>query len=119
LREAAYGLGANQWQVVRRTVLPAGIPGIMTGAILAMSRAIGEAAPLLAVMGGVISTTSSLTSLMDKSPVLPVLIYRWAQDENPAYENLSAAAIIVLLVFLLLMNSVAVIIRYRAERKNW
>ena len=118
LREAAYGLGANKWQVVRSTVLPAGLPGIMTGAILAMSRAIGEAAPLLAVMGGVISTTTSLTSLMDKSPVLPVLIYRWAQDENPAYENLSAAAIIVLLVFLLLMNAVAILIRYRAERKT-
>ncbi|MFN9878959.1 MAG: ABC transporter permease subunit, partial [Planctomycetota bacterium] len=59
LREAAYGLGANKWQVVSTTVLPSALPGIMTGAILAMSRAIGEAAPLLAVMGGEISTTTS------------------------------------------------------------
>lgn len=118
LREAAYGLGANKWQVVSTTVLPSALPGIMTGAILAMSRAIGEAAPLLAVMGGVISTTTSLGNLMDKSPVLPVTIYRWAQDENPAFENLAAAAIIVLLVFLLLMNSVAIFVRNRAERKH-
>jgi len=118
LREAAYGLGANKWQVVSTTVLPSALPGIMTGAILAMSRAIGEAAPLLAVMGGVISTTTSLGNLMDKSPVLPVTIYRWAQDENPAFENLAAAAIIVLLVFLLLMNSVAILVRNRAERKH-
>ena len=117
LREAAYGLGANKWQVVSTTVLPSALPGIMTGAILAMSRAIGEAAPLLAVMGGVISTTNSLGNLMDKSPVLPVTIYRWAQDENPAFENLAAAAIIVLLVFLLLMNSIAILVRNRAERK--
>jgi len=118
LREAAYGLGANKWQVVSTTVLPSALPGIMTGAILAMSRAIGEAAPLLAVMGGVISTTNSLGNLMDKSPVLPVTIYRWAQDENPAFENLAAAAIIVLLIFLLLMNSVAIFVRNRAERKH-
>jgi phosphate transport system permease protein len=118
LREAAYGLGANKWQVVSTTVLPSALPGIMTGAILAMSRAIGEAAPLLAVMGGVISTTNSLGNLMDKSPVLPVTIYRWAQDENPAFENLAAAAIIVLLVFLLLMNSIAIFVRNRAERKH-
>lgn len=118
LREAAYGLGANKWQVVSTTVLPSALPGIMTGAILAMSRAIGEAAPLLAVMGGVISTTNSLGNLMDKSPVLPVTIYRWAQDENPAFENLAAAAIIVLLVFLLLMNSIAILARNRAERKH-
>lgn len=118
LREAACGLGANKWQVVSTTVLPSALPGIMTGAILAMSRAIGEAAPLLAVMGGVISTTTSLGNLMDKSPVLPVTIYRWAQDENPAFENLAAAAIIVLLVFLLLMNSVAILVRNRAERKH-
>lgn len=118
LREAAYGLGANKWQVVSTTVLPSALPGIMTGAILAMSRAIGEAAPLLAVMGGVISTTNSLGNLMDKSPVLPVTIYRWAQDENPAFENLAAAAIIVLIVFLLLMNSVAILARNWAERKH-
>lgn len=117
LREAAFGMGATRWQVVRGAVLPSAIPGIMTGAILAMSRAIGEAAPLLAVMGGVLGTSTRLGSLMDKTPVLPVTIFKWAGDENQGFENLSAAAIIVLLVFLLLMNSVAIFIRYRYEKK--
>ncbi|MEM7783397.1 MAG: ABC transporter permease subunit [Planctomycetota bacterium] len=117
LREAAYGMGATRWQVVRSTVLPSATPGIMTGAILAMSRAIGEAAPLLAVMGGVLGTTLQLSSLMDKTPVLPVTIFKWAGDVNDGYENLSAAAIIILLVILLLMNSVAIWIRYRYEKK--
>lgn len=117
LREAAFGMGATRWQVVRSAVLPSAIPGIMTGAILAMSRAVGEAAPLLAVMGGVLGTTNHLSSLMDKTPVLPVTIFKWAGDENQGFEHLAAAAIIVLLAFLLLMNSVAIFIRYRYEKK--
>ena len=117
LREAAFGMGATRWQMVRGAVLPVATPGIMTGAILAMSRAIGEAAPLLAVMGGVLGTTNGLGSLMDKTPVLPVTIFKWAGDENAGFENLSAAAIIVLLVVLLLMNSIAIILRYRFEKK--
>ncbi len=117
LREAAFGMGATRWQVVRGAVLPSAIPGIMTGAILAMSRAVGEAAPLLAVMGGVLGTTNQLSSLMDKTPVLPVTIFKWAGDENEGFEHLSAAAIIVLLAILLLMNSVAIFIRYRYEKK--
>ncbi|MEM7453118.1 MAG: PstA family ABC transporter permease [Planctomycetota bacterium] len=118
LREASLGLGATRWQTVRGTVLPAAIPGIMTGAILSMSRAVGEAAPIIAVMGSVAGTTTGLTSLMDKSPVLPVMIFRWAGEENPGFEHLSAAAIIVLLVFLLIMNSIAILIRYRHEKKQ-
>ncbi len=118
LREAAFGMGATRWQVVRGTVLPSAIPGIMTGAILAMSRAVGEAAPVLAVMGGVLGTTTGLSGLMDKSPVLPVTIYRWALDENEGFEHLSAAAIIVLLVFLLVMNSAAIYIRNRYEKRQ-
>lgn len=118
LREAAFGMGTTRWQMVRSTVLPAATPGIMTGAILAMSRAIGEAAPVLAVMGGVLGTTSGLTGLMDKTPVLPVTIYRWAGDENEGFEHLSAAAIIVLLLILLLMNSLAIYIRNRFERNK-
>jgi phosphate transport system permease protein len=117
LRVAALGMGATRWQMVRGAVLPVAIPGIMTGAILAMSRAIGEAAPLLAVMGGVLGTTSGLGNLMHKTPVLPVTIFKWAGDENAGFENLSAAAIIVLLIVLLLMNSIAIVIRYRFEKK--
>ena len=117
LREAALGMGATRWEAVRNVVLPAATPGFMTGAILAMSRAVGEAAPVLAVMGGVMGTTNGLTNLMDKSPVLPVLIYKWAGDENAGFENLSAAAIIVLLLMLLVMNSIAILIRNRYEKK--
>ncbi len=117
LREAAFGMGATRWQVVRGAVLPSATPGIMTGAILAMSRAIGEAAPLLAVMGGVLGTTNHLSSLMDRTPVLPVTIFKWAGDENQGFEHLAAAAIIVLLAFLLMMNSVAILIRHRYEKK--
>ncbi len=118
LREAAFGMGATRWQVVRGTVLPSALPGIMTGAILSMSRAVGEAAPIIAVMGGILGTTRGLSNLMDASPVLPVTIYKWSSHQNVAYENLAAGAIIVLLVFLLLMNSVAIWIRYHFERKQ-
>ena len=114
LREAGFGMGATQWQVVRNVVLPSATPGIMTGAILSMSRAIGEAAPVLAVMGGVLEF--KMSNLMDKTPVLPVTIFKWADHSNKGYENASAAAIIVLLVLLLLMNSVAIFIRYRFEK---
>lgn len=117
IREAAFGLGATRWQVVRKSVIPAAMPGIMTGAILAISRALGEAAPLLAVMGAVVST-SGLTSLMDKTPTLPVTIFRWSHDENHYFENNAAAAILVLLMILLLINSIAILIRYRAEKQR-
>ena len=116
LREAALGMGATKWESVREVVLPAATPGFMTGAILAMSRAVGEAAPVLAVMGGVLVTTNGLTNLMAKTPVLPVTIYKWAGDENVGFEHLAAAAIIVLLILLLLMNSVAILIRSRYEK---
>ena len=116
LREAALGMGATRWESVREVVLPAATPGFMTGAILAMSRAVGEAAPVLAVMGGVLVTTNGLTNLMAKTPVLPVTIYKWAGDENVGFEHLAAAAIIVLLVLLLVMNSVAILIRSRYEK---
>ncbi len=116
IREAGFGMGATRWQVVRKTVLPAATPGIMTGAILSMSRAIGEAAPVLAVMGSLLTKTR-IESLMDQAPVLPVTIYSWAGDENPGFENASSAAIIVLLVILLVMNSIAIFIRNRYEKK--
>ena len=116
LREAGFGMGATRWQVVRSVVMPSATPGIMTGAILSMSRAVGEAAPVLAVMGGVLEY--NMSNLMDKTPVLPVTIFKWAGHSNPGYEHSSAAAIIVLLGLLLLMNSVAILIRYRFEKRN-
>jgi len=116
LREAGFGMGATRWQVVRSVVLPSATPGIMTGAILSMSRAVGEAAPVLAVMGGVLEY--NMSNLMDRTPVLPVTIFKWAGHSNPGYENSSAAAIIVLLGLLLLMNSIAILIRFRFEKIN-
>ena len=116
LREAGLGMGATRWQVVRSVVLPSATPGIMTGAILSMSRAVGEAAPILAVMGGVMDY--QMTSLMDKTPVLPVTIFKWAGHSNQGYEHAGAAAIIVLLGLLMMMNSVAIYIRYQFEKRQ-
>lgn len=118
LRQAAYGVGATRWQVVRHHVLPAAIPGILTGTILAVSRAIGETAPLLVVgASGYISTRPD--GFFDKYTVLPVQIYRWtglAQDE---FKNgLAPAGIIVLLVVLLAMNSFAIVLRQRFSARN-
>ncbi len=118
LREASMGLGATRWQTVAGVVVPSALPGIMTGTILAMSRAIGEAAPIIAVMGGILGTTRGLTNLMDPTPILPVTIYKWSGHQNVQYESLAAAAIIVLLLILLLINSASIAIRYWFERKS-
>lgn len=117
LREASYGLGATRWQTVQKIVIPSATPGIMTGTILALSRAIGEAAPILAVMGGIISNVGGPDNLMDNCTALPIIIYKWAKDAMTGFHNLSAAAIVVLLLLLLLLNSVAIVIRYRSEKQ--
>ncbi|MCM2371959.1 PstA family ABC transporter permease [Aporhodopirellula aestuarii] len=113
LREASYGLGATKWQTVRNVSLPAAIPGIMTGAILAMGRAIGEAAPILVVLGATVAKNSGPQNLMDTVVTMPVLIFHWAGDPQFTYQQLAAAAIIVLLLILLLMNSVAIYLRQK------
>ncbi|MEZ6087668.1 MAG: PstA family ABC transporter permease [Pirellulaceae bacterium] len=117
MRDAGLGLGCTRWQMVRTIILPASIPGIMTGAILAMSRAVGEAAPLLAVMGGIVSKRTGPENLMDNAAAMPITIYKWARDDNPGFWELSASAIIVLLCLLLTMNSFAILLRYWAEKK--
>lgn len=117
LREAALGMGCTRWQMVRTAVLPSALPGILTGAILATGRAVGEAAPLLAIMGGVISQRTGPSNLMEDVTAMPILIYKWAGEPNDGFQDLSAAAIIVLLAFLLLINSVAIFTRYRLEKK--
>ncbi|MBB3205277.1 phosphate transport system permease protein [Rhodopirellula rubra] len=113
LREASYGLGATKWQTVRNVSLPAAIPGIMTGAILAMGRAIGEAAPILVVLGATVAKNSGPQNLMDTVVTMPVLIFHWAGDPQVTYQQLAAAAIIVLLLVLLLMNSLAIYLRQK------
>ncbi len=115
-REAALGLGATTWQTTRNVCLPAALPGIMTGAILALGRAIGEAAPILVVLGAAVAKNSGPENLLDNAVTMPVLIYNWAGRQQVEYQELAAAAIIVLLFVLLLLNSVAIIIRQRMRQ---
>ncbi len=115
LREASLGLGATQWQTTRDISLPVAIPGILTGAILAMGRAIGEAAPVLVVLGAAVAKNGGPENLMDTVVTMPVLIFNWAGRPQEVYQQLAAAAIIVLLVVLLIMNSVAIYVRQKMQ----
>jgi phosphate transport system permease protein len=116
LRQGALALGATPLQTVRTQVLPAAIPGIATGAILALSRAIGEAAPLLLV-GGITFITFTPTGLDSSFTALPIQIFNWISRPQDEFKVVAAAAIIVLLVILLAMNSVAIWLRNRYERR--
>ena len=115
IRAGSLAVGATQWQTIYRQVLPAAIPGIATGAILALSRAIGEAAPLL--MLGVSFVRFNPDGLMSSFTALPVQIYNWTTEARPEYTTLAAAASVVLLVLLLAMNSVAIYIRNKTQRR--
>ncbi len=115
LRQAAYALGCTRWQAVRHHVLPAALPGILTSVILALSRAIGETAPLI-MMGALTYVAFTPKRLTDGFTVLPIQIFNWASRPQAAFQDVAAAGIIVLLVILLSMNAVAIAIRYRAER---
>ena len=116
IREAALGLGASQTQVVFHHVLPLALPGMLTGTIICMSRALGESAPLL-MIGMVAFIVDVPGSFTDPATALPVQIYLWADSPERAFAERTSAAIIVLLGFLLLMNLAAVILRKRMERK--
>lgn len=115
LRAGAQALGATPWQTVWGITLPAAVPGIMTGAILAMSRAIGESAPLL-VAGAALLLFSTPNNLMSDFAVLPLQIYNWAERSGSAFQEIAAGAIIVQLVVLLAFNGVAVLIRQRLQK---
>ncbi len=116
IREAALGLGASQVQVVFHHVLPLALPGMLTGTIIGMSRALGESAPLL-MIGMVAFIVDVPGGFADPATALPVQVYLWADSPERAFAERTAAAIIVLLGFLLLMNLAAVIMRKRMERK--
>jgi phosphate transport system permease protein len=116
IREAALGLGASQTQVVFHHVFPLALPGMLTGTIIGMSRALGESAPLL-MIGMVAFIVDVPGSFTDPATALPVQIYLWADSPERAFAERTSAAIIVLLGFLLLMNLAAVILRKRMERK--
>jgi phosphate transport system permease protein len=116
LREASYGVGATKWQTVWSHVLPSAIPGIMTGSILAFSRAFGETAPLV-VIGASTYIIYDPTSVFSKFTALPIQIYQWTSRPQDEFRNLAAAAIIVLLLLLLSLNAVAIIVRNRYSRR--
>jgi len=117
IREAAYGLGATPMQVVSHHVLPLALPGMLTGTIIGMARALGETAPLL-MIGMVAFIVDVPASPMDPATVLPVQVYLWADSPERAFVEKTSAAILVLLVFLILMNAAAVWLRSRTE-KRW
>jgi phosphate transport system permease protein len=116
IREAALGLGASKMQVVFHHVMPLAMPGMLTGTIIGMSRALGESAPLL-MIGMVAFIVDVPGGFTDPASALPVQIYLWADSPERAFAERTSAAIIVLLAFLLLMNLAAVILRKRMERK--
>ncbi|MCR9119780.1 MAG: phosphate ABC transporter permease PstA [bacterium] len=119
IRSASYALGATRWQTIWRQVLPAAAPGILTGVILALSRAIGEAAPLIAV--GVALKVNFLasdpfTALLKGYAAMPLKIFNWADNPNPEFHRAAAAAIIVLLTVLIVLNGIAVCLRHFFSR---
>ncbi len=116
LRHASYALGATRWQTTWRVVLPAALPGIMTGTILALSRAIGETAPLI-VVGAVTFVRFVPASLFDPYTVLPIQIYSWIMLPQDVFKELAAAGIVVLLVLLLLLNGAAIYLRNRYQQR--
>lgn len=115
LRLASFALGASRWETIRHHVLPAALPGIMTGVILAISRAIGETAPLV-MMGALTFVAFVPKGPLDEFSALPIQIFNWASRPQKEFHELAAAGIIVLLVVLLLMNGTAIIIRNRSQR---
>lgn len=115
LREAALGMGATRWQLVWNITLPAAIPGIMTGFIIAMSRAIGEAAPLL-MIAGIVFISAPPGNLMGDFTAMPLQIYNWAQRPQQGFHLLAASGIIVLLGVLLAFNALAILIRQKLQK---
>lgn len=133
IRHGSLALGATQWQTIRHQVLPAAIPGIMTGIILSLSRAFGETAPLI-VVGAVAYVSSTpgridtlwsalahpgrmLEAPFDRYTTIPMQVYTWVKNPDPAYQQNAAAGILVLLVVLLMFNGTAILIRHRTQSK--
>ena len=116
IREGSLALGATQWQTIRRQILPAAIPGIATGVILAISRAIGETAPLLP-LGAATFLTSNPSGPGSDITAMPLVIFNWVKQPNDEFRVLAAAGIIVLIGLLILMNSFAIYLRNRYEQR--
>jgi phosphate transport system permease protein len=120
IREAGYGIGASRWQVVRTLILPSAAPGILTGTVLALSRALGETAPLIlagAVLGS-FSTGGSIADLFGGPyTALPIIVFDWARKPQEEFRALTSAAILVLLAITILANTIAIILRNRYDRR--
>ena len=116
LREASYALGATKWQTIWYQVLPAAFPGILTGVILALSRAIGETAPLITI-GALTYIPFVPEDIWSQFTVLPIQIFNWISRPQPAFAENAAAGILVLLILLLLMNALAIVLRDRFQRR--
>jgi phosphate transport system permease protein len=116
IREGSLALGATPWQTVWKQTLPAAVPGIATGTILAVSRAIGEAAPLL-LLGAFVFVTFDPNGLLSGFTTLPVQIYNWVGQPQAEFREVASAAIIILLILLLLLNGVAILIRNKLQRR--
>lgn len=123
LREAGFGVGATRWEVIRTLVLPYAAPGILTGTVLSMARALGEAAPLILV-GAVANRLGGDPGILDVSALrdgftaMPIVITEWTQNSKPGFKELAAAGIVVMLVLVLAANSVAILLRNRYEKKR-
>ncbi|MDO8678656.1 MAG: phosphate ABC transporter permease PstA [Acidobacteriota bacterium] len=117
IREGSYALGATKWQTIWNQVLPMALPGILTGLILALSRAIGETAPLIAI-GALTYIPFAPDGIWSKFTVLPIQIFNWVSRPQPEFKVNAAAAILVLLVLLLTMNAVAVVVRDRFQSRG-
>lgn len=116
LKEASFGMGATKWQTIRKIIFPAALPGILTGTILALSRAIGETAPLIVI--GAFSFVAFLPeNLLSGFTVLPIQIYNWTSRPQEEFQSVAAAGIIVLLGILIIMNSIAVFIRNKFQKR--
>ncbi len=113
VRNGSLATGATQWQTIRNVVLPAAMPGIMTGTILALARAIGETAPL--IMVGAIFINRMPRGPFDRFSAMPTQIYNWANEPSQHFIHLAATGIVVLLSFLFVMNLIAIYIRHRYE----
>jgi phosphate transport system permease protein len=123
LREAGFGVGATRWEVIRHHVLPYAAPGVLTGTVLALARAIGEAAPLILV--GAITgrlarqyDIAQLEQLFERFTAMPIVITSWAGNPDTDFRALTAAAIVVMLVFVLALNALAIFLRNRFEKKR-
>ncbi|MBK3493987.1 phosphate ABC transporter permease PstA [Viridibacillus sp. YIM B01967] len=116
LREASYGMGATKWQTILKVVLPSAVPGILTGSILALSRAVGETAPLV-VLGIPVIVHFLPNGILSEFTALPMQIFDWAKRPQEEFQYVAAAGILVLMTFLVILNSIAVFIRNKFQNR--